>query len=116
MEQIEMKYKDMHIGKTYAFNGKEYEISCITSYGPGLLYLCERFTFSPKHDQTLPEISAMRWADGEIDRFKVVSQPLFTRPDTNEFHSYRTEKQRYHDMLSGFGSKKEFYENMRHAN
>lgn len=114
--EIEMKYKDMHIHKKYAFNGNEYEIASVTSFGPGLLYLCSLFTFVPVHDKTLPEISAMRWADGEIDRFKIVKQPLFSKPDTNERHTYNTEQQRYDDMLRGFGSKPEYYENMRHAN
>lgn len=108
-----MKYPYFEMNKTYSFNGNEYIVSQITSYGSGLLFCCSIFHFSPKNDSTLPEITAMRWADGEIERFKRVRSQIVVKNNTPERHQYKNEKEQHKDLFTGFGAKNDYYQNMR---
>lgn len=107
-----MKYKTLEIGGTYAVNGNEYTLASIRNYGTGLLHLCVRYTFTPKND-SLPELVAFRWHDGEIYQLKksiektlIDLQPVMS----NKRHSqtYHSETERYIATFSGFGMRREY--------
>lgn len=64
-----MKYKDLQIGKLFAVRGKAYKIGRKLTYGHGLLRGCKFYVFTPE-DKSLPDLCAMQWHDGHIDRLK----------------------------------------------
>ncbi len=68
-----MKYKNIESCKEFSVRGKAYNLASILTYGPGILFNCKNFIFTPV-DKRDPVLSAFQWSDGHIDRLKIYNR------------------------------------------
>lgn len=67
-----MKYNNqLTIGSIKPVKGNEYKIVQIYTFGTGLLQGCKKYFFEPLN-KNLKTLVAIQWADGYIDRLKVL--------------------------------------------